>query len=462
MDHYASLSQVSEALRRGEVDAVSLTGAMLDRIAAVNPVLNAYLSVDGDGAMEAAETAQAEIDAGRWRGPLHGVPIAIKDLFHTAGTPTTFGSVRYRDYTADSDATIIRRLKQAGAVILGRLHLHEGAFADFNPDLPVPANPWNLDYWPGGSSSGSGSATAAGLCYGALGTDTGGSIRFPSGACGVTGVKTTFGRTSRAGVLPLAPSLDTIGPMCRSAADAAALLGAFAGQDPADPTTRPVPVPDYPGALKGVRGAQGMRIGLDARMLEAVEPEMADAIRAALEVFADLGAEVVPVEMPDLAPAVRAALLITDVECAHFHNAAYSSDPSGFGPVLEGAITRGRAANPLALAGAYQEREATRGRVAEVFGRIDALACPVTPRIGYPYAEYAALFNADLQSSLAFAAPFNLSGNPSVIFPCGAGAAGIPVGMQLVGPHFAEAPLLAAAHAYQQATDWHLRRPPVG
>ncbi|MBB96381.1 MAG: Asp-tRNA(Asn)/Glu-tRNA(Gln) amidotransferase GatCAB subunit A [Rhodobacteraceae bacterium] len=459
MDHYTALTDVSAAVRAGQAAPVALTESLLTRIDAVNPTLNAYLSVTANTALQEAEEATAELASGRWRGPLHGVPIAIKDLFHTAGTPSTFGTTVYADFTANEDATIVRRLKQAGAIILGRLHLHEGAYGEHHPDLPPALNPWNTDYWPGGSSSGSGAATAAGLCYGSLGTDTGGSIRFPSAANGLTGLKPTWGRTSRNGAFPLADSLDTIGPMCRSAADAAAMLGVFAGADPADPTCLRAPVPDYLGALKGVAGLRGLKIGVDAAMLDITDAETRAAIDAAIEVFADLGAEIVPVTVPALNPATEAQLVICETECARFHAPAFADQPEAFGAALSGAITRGLEYDSLTVAGAYIEQDRFKGRLARLFEGIDLLVSPVTPLVGYRYDDFDT-FMDNLMDSLGFTAPFNLSGSPTVTFPCGlSGAIGLPVAMQFIGPHLSEDTLLTAAHAYQQATDWHLKRP---
>lgn len=459
MNHYTALTDVSAAVRAGEASPVALTEALLSRIDEVNPTLQSFLRVTPETALQEADEAAAEIAAGRWRGPLHGVPIAIKDLFHTAGQPSTFGTTVYADFTANEDATIVKRLKQAGAVIVGRLHLHEGAYGEHHPDLPKALNPWNHDYWPGGSSSGSGAATAAGLCYGSLGTDTGGSIRFPSAANGLTGLKPTWGRTSRKGAFPLADSLDTIGPMCRSAADAAAMLGVFAGADPADPTCLRAPVPDYLGALKGIMGMRGMKLGLDPAMLAVAEPEMRAAIEAAIDVFLDLGAEVVTVTVPSLAPATEAQLVICETECARFHAPAYAEAPDAFGEALSGAITRGLAYDSLTVAGAYIEQDRFKGKLARLFEDIDALISPVTPQIGYRYDDFSS-FMDNLMDSLSFTAPFNLSGSPTVTFPCGISSTiGLPIGMQLIGPHLSEDRLLTAAHAYQQATDWHLKRP---
>ncbi len=459
--HYASLLEISRRIATGELSPVTVTEAMLRRIAAVNPALNAYLAVTGESALAEARVAAAEIAAGRHRGPLHGVPIAIKDLFHTKGFPSTFGTTAYKDFVAEEDATIVHRLRQAGAVILGRLHLHEGAFGEHHPALGRCLNPWHEDYWPGGSSSGSGAAMAAGLCYGSLGTDTGGSIRFPSAANGVTGLKVTWGRTSRHGAFPLANSLDTIGPMTRNAADAAVMLAAFAGADPRDPTCLTAPVPDYLAALDGVLGARGLRLGVDEAYLEnGVDSETVAAIRQAIAVFVALGATVVSVTVPARREATTAQMLITDSESARFHRPVYSADKAAFGPQLAAAMERGMSVDPLALAGAYIERDRFKGQIVQLFDGVDALISPVYPMVGALYADMDSHL-ADLQSFLGFTSPFNLAGSPSITLPCGMAAVGMPIGMQLIGPHLSEAGLLRAAHAYQQATDWHLRRPPI-
>jgi amidase len=458
--HYASLVEVAAKIASRDISPVALTEHMLARVTAVNPALNAYLAVTAESALAEAEAAAAEIGAGRYRGPLHGVPIAIKDLFHTKGKPSTFGTLAYKNFVAAEDGTLVHRLRGAGAVILGRLHLHEGAFGEHHPELGRCLNPWNNAYWPGGSSSGSGAATAAGLCFGSLGTDTGGSIRFPSAANGVTGLKVTWGRTSRAGVFPLADSLDTIGPMARSAADAAAMFDFMAGSDPRDPTSLAGPVPAYLAGLDGVRGAFGFRIGLDAAYLETgVDTETIAAIHAAAAVFADLGATIVPVAVPDRADAIAAQLIITDTECARFHRPVYEADMRKFGPQLAAAIERGLAADPIALAGAYIARDRFKGEIARMFaGGVDAILSPIYPMVGARYDEMDSHLS-DLSRFLGFTSPYNVSGSPSLTLPCGLARVGMPIGMQLIGPHLSEAALLRAGHAYQQATDWHLRRP---
>ncbi|WP_423069202.1 amidase [Devosia sp. CN2-171] len=459
--HYASLLEVSGLLASRALSPVELTEAMLDRIGKVDSSLHSYLSVTSQSALDEAKIAESEIAAGRHRGPLHGVPIAIKDLFWTKGVPSTFGSVAYKDFIANQDATIVHRLKMAGAVILGRLHLHEGAFGEHHPALDKCLNPWNADYWPGGSSSGSGAATAAGLCFASLGTDTGGSIRFPSAANGVTGLKVTWGRTSRYGVFPLADSLDTIGPMARDAADTAAMLAAFAGPDPSDPTSLTAPVPDYLAALDGILGARGVRIGVDESYIETgVDAETVAAIRAAIEVFRDLGATIVPMRVPDRRAATEGQMMITDTESFSFHKPVYEADPSKFGPQLAKAMERGRSYDPLTLAKAYITRDRFKGELLRAFEGIDAIASPVYPMVGARYDEMDGHL-ADLVNFLGFTSPYNVSGSPSITFPVGLAKVGMPIGMQLIGPHLSEAGLLKTAHAFQQATDWHLKRPPL-
>ena len=459
--HFLSLLDVSERIRRGRLSAIVLTEAMLERIAVVDPSFNSYLLVTADLARRQARQADAEIASGRWRGPLHGVPIAVKDLCFTAGIPTTFGMKVYEGFVPDADGTVVKRLADAGSVLLGKLHLHEGAFGEHHASTKTPLNPWNKAYWPGGSSSGSGIATAAGLCFGSLGSDTGGSIRFPSNACGVTGLKPTWGRVSRHGAFPLAESLDTLGPMTRTAADAAAMLTAIAGHDPADPTSLSAPVPDYLAALDGVWGARGLTIGIDRSYVGSpVDAEVLAVVEAALEVLARIGARVVSVEMPDVRPVAEGQLSFCEVESATFHEAAYRATPELFGVLLGKAVAHGLAHDPLVYARHQMERDRFKGRLARLFDEIDALIVPVSPRVGIRYDAFDEFMN-DIAGQLRFTGPFNMAGNPTLTLPGGLSSGGLPIGFQLVGPHLSEAKLLAAGHALQMASDWHLRRPPV-
>jgi len=458
--HYAALTDVADAIRDGDLSPVTLTETMLSRVEAVDPPLNSYIAVMADEARAQAGKAEAEIASGRYRGKLHGVPIAIKDLFYTAGTPSTFGSGAYKSYRANYTATVVRRLETAGAVILGRLHLHEGAYGEHHADFGAnPAHPWAKGYWPGGSSSGSGVATAAGLCFGSLGSDTGGSIRFPSATNGLTGLKPTWGRVSRHGVFTLANSLDTVGPMCRSAADAAAMFDVIAGQDASDSTSLAAPVPDYSGALRDALGARDIRIGIDWSYIgDDTDPEIIHAMENALEVFADLGARVVPITLPNVDEVGRLQPIIMEAECAAFHADLYRADPSGFGRRLSAAIERGMAYDPVTLARAYIERDLFRGALARTFDSVDMILAPVMTAVGITYEALETLLD-DVTRIVRFSAPYNMSGSPALTFPVGMAKAGLPIGVQLVGPHLGEAQMLKAVHAYQQATDWHLKRP---
>src|SRR5882757_5099941 len=287
--HYYELVEIGQRIRKRELSPVEATQAQLDRIARLDGQLKSYAYVMASPALEQAHAAEKGIAAGKVRGPLHGVPIAVKDLCWTKDAPTAAGMTIYRDYRPSEDATVVSRLKEAGAVILGKLQLTEGAYADHHPEIDPPRNPWDATLWSGASSSGSGVATAAGLCYGSLGSDTGGSIRFPSAANGVTGLKPTWGRVSRYGVFELAATLDHIGPMARSAADCGAILGIIAGQDPKDTTTLPGSVPDY---LAGIaEGIRGLRIGYDASWSETgVDEPTVAVVKAARETLAKLGA----------------------------------------------------------------------------------------------------------------------------------------------------------------------------
>jgi amidase len=321
--HYLEINELAARIRAREISPVSAARAQLDRIAALDGRLHSYALVMADAAMAQAEAAEAELAAGHWRGPLHGVPIAVKDLCQTAGFATAAGMAIHKHRIPDEDATVVRRLKDAGAVLLGKLQLTEGAYSDHHPSIVPPVNPWSAGHWPGMSSSGSGVATAAGLCHGALGSDTGGSIRFPCAANGLTGIKPSWGRVSRHGVFELAASLDHVGPMARSAVDAGLLLGAIAGADAEnDPTAALDPVPDYAAAAS--HGAQGLRIGLDpAWNSDGVDAETQAMLRQAVDAFRTLGARLVELQLPDMAQAVADWFPLCAAEAAVAHEATY-------------------------------------------------------------------------------------------------------------------------------------------
>jgi amidase len=460
---FASITELAEAYRSKSISPVEVTRQILDRIERLEPVLRTYVTVTADIALEQARKAEEEIRSGRIRGPMHGVPVGIKDLCETRGVKTTWGSRILADHVPDADCTVVSKLYEAGAIMVGKVKMTEGAYAVHHPEVEPPINPWHADLWPGVSSSGSGVATAAGLCYGAIGTDTGGSIRFPSGANGLTGLKPTWGRVSRYGVLPLADSLDHVGPMTRSAADAGAMLGAMAGVDPNDPTTLEAPVPDY---LNGIdQGIRGLRVGIDPRYVyDVCQPETVAVIDEARRVLADLGARVTEIAMPSTTLTMyKEWAKFCGVETAIAHERTYPSRASEYGPVLSELIEVGRNLGGLELMKIYHARLVFQGQLRKLFQEIDLLLVPVHP-FGNPSAvqldEVFARPNG-IDDVLRFTAPFDMSGSPSITIPGGFTPAGLPIGFQLIGRHLDEALLVRAGHAYQGATDWHRRHPPI-
>lgn len=461
---FLSLVDLADKLRGKAISPVEITRHMLDRIEKLEPRLHAYALVTAEAALEEARAAESEIMAGRYRGPLHGVPIAVKDLCFTKGVTTACGTTILKDWKPEIDATVVERLRLAGAVSLGKLQMTEAAFADHHPAIQPPLNPWNPAHWSGASSSGSGVATAAGLCFGSLGSDTGGSIRFPSNANGVTGLKPTWGRVSRYGVFPLSDSLDHIGPMTRTAADAAAMLAAIAGTDPNDPTSLTAPVPDYLGGLAaGVLGARGLRIGIDASFnAEGVEPKVVELTDAAAKVFARLGATLVDIEIPDTRKVVDGWASFCAVETAIAHKETYPSRAAEYGPTLASLIDLGHQLSGLQLGEIMIERDRFKGRLVRLFEEVDLVLIPAMYLAGPTFERMSRLADpAELAMLLKFTSPFDVSGSPTITLQGGFSDAGLPVGFQLVGPHLAEDILLRAGHAYQQETNWHACRPAV-
>jgi amidase len=458
---FANITELADAYRGKQVSPVEVTRLMLDRIERFDPALRSYLTVTPEIALEQARKAEEEIGRGQVRGPMHGIPVGIKDLCETKGVRTTWGSTILADYVPDEDCTVVRKLFDAGAIMLGKLHMTEGAFSVHHPKLPPPVNAWHADHWPGVSSSGSGVATSAGLCYGAIGTDTGGSIRFPSGANGLTGIKPTWGRVSRQGVLALANSLDHLGPMTRSAADAGAMLAAMAGVDPLDPTTLEAGVPDY---LSGIdQGIRGLRIGFDPRFIyDVCEKDTAGVIDDARKVLADLGATLVEVEMPPTTSAMyKDWAKFCGSETAVAHEKTYPSRASEYGPVLSSLIDLGAGLSAVELTKIFHARLEFKGSLRKMFQDVDLLLVPVHPFGNPSAAQLDEVFNRPngIDDVLRFTAPFDMSGSPTITLPGGFNEQGLPIGFQFVGRHLDEALLVRAAHAYQGATDWHRRHP---
>lgn len=460
--HDLELMELSERIKARQVSSLEVTRALLERISAVDRTLHSYAVVTADIAIEQAHAADAEIGAGRYRGPLHGVPVAVKDLFWTKGIPTAAGMAIYKDYRPHEDATVVRRLAEAGAVLLGKLQLTEGAYSDHHPSVTPPRNPWNADYWPGISSSGAAAATAAGLCFGSLGSDTGGSIRWPCAANGLTGIKPTWGRVSRHGVFELAATLDHVGPIARSTADAAALLHAVAGSDPQDPAALLDPVPDYLAVLAD--GVRGLRIGVDtAWNCDGVDAATCAVVSDAIETFRALGATIVEVTCPDVTQAVDDWVPNCAVEAAVAHEVSYATRKHDYGPVLASVIETGRALSGCEYQKILLRRLELRGRVAALFGTIDLLLTPVQP---FPPLTLAMIRSLGEQPELIaqlqrYTCPFDMTGHPTITLPGGFTDAGLPIAFQLVGAHLEETTLVRAGAAFQYATTWHRRHPAV-
>ena len=458
--HYLGLLDIGRRIQTGELSSVEVTQAQLDRIAVVDARLHSYVTVMTGQALAEARAADAEIASGSVRGPLHGVPLAVKDLCWTAGVPTTSGMTIHADFIPAVDGTAVKKLREAGAVILGKLKMTEGAYADHHPQVQPPLNPWNAAHWVGSSSSGSGVATAAGLCYGSLGTDTGGSIRFPSAANGLTGIKPTWGRVSRYGAFELAATLDHIGPMCRNAADAGAMLQAIAGPDTNDPTASLLPVPDYLADMR--RGLQGLRVGIDPRWnSEGVDEPTRRALAAAIQAVPQLGGKLVEVSFPDPTQVTTDWFPLCGIETAVAHEATYPSRKSEYGESLSGLIELGRAQSALDYQKIILRRLDFTGRVKALFQGVDLMLIPTTG-IASPTLAQMGTFGTNaalMMQLLGFTCCLDMSGNPTITFPAGMTDVGTPIGLQFVGRHFEEELLVRAGWAFQQVTDWHQRHP---
>lgn len=458
--HYLSLDEVARRLKERKVSSVEATKSILERIDRLDPKLKSYARVTPERALADAARLDAETAAGKSRGPLHGVPIAVKDLCNTAGVATAAGTTVHAGHVPDKDATVVTRLKQAGAVILGKLQMTEGAYGLHHPTVDPPVNPFNAAYWTGVSSSGSGVATAAGLCFASLGSDTGGSIRFPSTMNGLSGLKPTWGRVSRAGVFPLAESLDHVGPMCRSALDAAIVLGVIAGADPDDPTAAPQPVPDYTASLGN--GVRGKRLGVPKNLI-GMDADSQRAFDGAVATFEKAGASLVDVILPELDEAALKWIALCGLEAALAHEATFPAQRGDYGPDFAALLDLGRGLSGLELGKLQLLRARVRAEIEHLLAGVELLLLPV---MGVATPSLAGLRAAGrtpetTKARLRYTAPLDMSGHPTLTLPGGVTADGVPVGFQIVGRAFDEAGILAAGHAFQQATDWHTRRPPV-
>jgi aspartyl-tRNA(Asn)/glutamyl-tRNA(Gln) amidotransferase subunit A len=456
---HLTIAEAADLLARREIAAVELTEAHLRRIDAHDTHLNSFITVTSDHALTQARAADAELTRGIRRGPLHGIPLALKDLYDTAGIRTTAGSTFFADRIPDTDARAVTLLYQAGAVLLGKLNMHEWALGvtNINPHYGPSRNPWDPSRITGGSSGGAAAALAAGLCMGALGSDTGGSIRIPASLCGIVGLKPTFGRVSLQGVIPLSWNLDHAGPMARTVTDAALLLQAIAGYDPDDPVSVALPVDHLLATINA--GVTGWRIALatDAHFGEA-DPEVISAVRRAATVFEELGARVEAVDLSQGREAAQMNALMTTSDAAAFHRDRLRDHPHRFGADVLARMERGAQFTSTEYILARRFQSEWRRRLERFFDQFDLLLTPATP-ITAPVIEGLDSIEAARQLTRC-TAPFNLAGLPALSLPCGLSAAGLPIGLQIVAAPWNEARVLRAGRAFENATQWHRQTPP--
>lgn len=458
------LTATARRIARRDVSPREVVEATLRRIERLNPILNAYITVLAEAARAEARVAEAEIAAGRYRGPLHGIPVSVKDLFATRGVRTTGGSRLFADAVPDEDATVVRRLREAGAIIVAKANMLELAYAVAHPDYGPTKNPWDLTKTASGSSGGSAAAVVAGLDFGSFGSDTAGSIRIPATFCGATGLKPTFGRVSRHGMLPLSWSLDHAGPLAHSAGDAALLLRAVAGPDPRDPGTRdaprPAPAADLPAHLDGVTVAL-VRNAVDSDL----DPEIRRAVLDALPIFAEAGATVREIEIPALGRDVAdAAMTVILPEATHSHRDWLDARASDYSPTVRERLLMGRNVPAVDYFAAQATGERLRTAMQDVQREADLLLMPTMPVVATPLEETSIAVSQQESGMTALnwlTSPFNLTGPPALSLPCGFTKAGLPIGLQIVGRPNEDELVLRAGHAFQARSDWHRRRPPV-
>jgi aspartyl-tRNA(Asn)/glutamyl-tRNA(Gln) amidotransferase subunit A len=461
-----SLTAVAKAIAAKQFSSHEVTRSCLHRIAQWQPKLNAFMSVEAESALKAADEADAALAKGQSPGPLHGVPLAHKDMYYDAGHVVTCGSLIRRDFVASSTSTALQRLKDAGTIRLGTLGMAEFAYGPTGHNYHYGAvhNPWKSGYVTGGSSSGSGSAVGARLTFAALGSDTGGSVRMPAHFCGVTGLKTTYGRVSRAGAMPLSQSLDTVGPLARTVEDCALLLGLMAGADPEDPTASTLPVPDYMAASSA--SLKGLKIGVPTSFyVDDLDPDVAKALEDTIAVLKREGADIVKVELPDQRQLTAACQLVLAVEAAAFHKRWLIERPQDYGPQVLMRLQNGLAIPGVLYLEAMRWRGPALAAHIAATSDVDAVLAPVAPVAAPTIAESdvgnAPDAEAVIQRLTRFTRPINYLGLPSLSIPSGFNAKGLPIGMQLVGRSFDEATLITIGAAFQRATDFHDKVPPA-
>ncbi len=459
--------ELSGLIRTGEVSPVEATQAYLDRIEQVDAQLNSYITVCAEQALAQARQAEQDIAAGRYKGPMHGVPVAVKDQFWTKGILTTAGSNILRDFIPEEDAAVISNLYNAGAVLLGKLNMSEYAMGDaFHHPYGRPRNPWDLTRNPGTSSSGSGAATAAFLCATSLGEDTGGSIRGPAAFCGLTGIRPTWGRVSRYGMLGSSWSMDIGGPISRTVPDCAMTLGAIAGYDPRDPYTWDVPVPDYLAALTGEVGDLKVGVVQERVHTDAVDSAIREGVVRAISVLGELGASVRDVSIPLIEQSAAISTATIWADAAYVHRRGIEEHLDQYDHNNRVRLLAGSVMPAQAQQKAARLRQMLRQQILEALDEVDVLVMPTSSIPASPLPTHDGLGSKEeLLESFAgrrsFTAPFNLASLPALSVGCGFTPQNLPIGLQLAGKPFSEATLFRLADAYQRATDWHTRKPPI-
>ena len=460
--YHLTIREASALLKSGQLSPVELTQSFLDRIEATDDRLHSFIIVLKEQALDDARLAEAEIRRGDYKGPLHGIPFALKDLYDTAGITTTSGSKVDIDRVPTEDATTTARLKAAGGILLGKLAMHEFALGgpDFTTPFPPARNPWNLAHITGGSSSGSGAAVASGQAMAALGSCTGGSIRGPASLCGIVGLKATYGRVSRAGVVTLSWSHDPCGPMTWTVEDTAYMMQALAGYDPKDPTTSTAPVPDYSLSLR--EDIKGLIIGVPRHFFfaphESVNPEVVATVEKGLKVLEGLGANLQEVTIPSLEYVRAANSVIMLSEAFAYHEKNLQTRPHDFGEMVRARFRIGGLFSASDYVQSQRIRKVVNRECGEVLQKVDVL---VTPTMTQPAAAFEGYDATSNITGRSFTAPFNLTGLPAISVPCGFTASGLPVGMQIAGKPFDEPGVIRAAYAYQQEARWFEQRPSI-
>ena len=461
---FLSISEAASLIESGQLSPVELTKAHLDRIERTEPALNAFVTLLSEESARSAEEAEREIANGEYRGPLHGIPIGLKDLYFTKGIRTTAGAKILRDFVPDYDAAVTEKFADAGAILMGKLQMHEFALGatSVNPHDGPARNPWNPDRITGGSSGGSGSAVAAGQCMAALGSDTGGSIRIPGALCGIVGLKPNFGRVSRHGVYPLSWSLDTVGPMTRTVRDSAVVLNAIAGYDSRDPSSSNVPTEDFTDGIED--GTAGLRIGIpDDFFYDVISPEVAEAVCRAAGTLSELGAEVERCSIPALNHALGISSAILVAEAAETVFDKLRDRPEDIGADVRARLRLGAVTPAVDYIKAQRARSAYNAQLEDAMEKYDLLLAPSVAvgatGIDQEFVEAGGKQENALSLMSRLTRPFNLTGQPTISIPCGFTSEGMPIGMQLAGRQWQETTALRAAHAYEQATEWHTRRP---